>query len=463
MSASLVEPGGTVLAAARPAALSLPMPPNVSHVLESGLRDRGRWRIPLLVRLPDGLTVPKVAAVLTAVVNHHDALRLQIVEHSGGWEHRIGEREEFADPTVRAVDPDEPAAVAAVVADLLDDGDDASALSAAVLVDPAGAPRMLALGVHHLAADASALEIIVSDVCRALYQQHTGRPIALPPLSASWAECAQRWAALASHPSVLEEHDWWQDSAAQVTLRPVDHVVGEPPYSDDVACLPVTLGPVLTAEVDDTERNLAMSTEEVLLAAFGRALARTLGDGVVAVDIVGDARAALAADIDVHRTVGCLATLYPVALHCAGGATESAADLLAAVRGTLRGVPHHGIGYGVLRHLYAPTARRLADQPAADIVFSYTGAVPVPLTAAAPTLENPAMAVRQALPGLGHAIEVRAYRLAGSLHLDWWYDTRRLDRVTVEELTDQFPLALIELTSEALGPVSAFELECAGA
>jgi hypothetical protein len=34
--------------------------------------------------------------------------------------------------------------------------------------------------------------------------------------------------------------------------------------------------------------------------------------------------------------------------------------------------------------------------------------------------------------------------------MDWWYDARRLDAATVEELTEQFPLALIELTSEAL-------------
>ncbi|OOK83899.1 phthiocerol synthesis polyketide synthase type I PpsE domain protein [Mycobacterium kansasii] len=38
------------------------------------------------------------------------------------------------------------------------------------------------------------------------------------------------------------------------------------------------------------------------------------------------------------------------------------------------------------------------------------------------------MPVRETIPGLGHAIELRAYRSGGSLHLDWWYDTRRIPR-----------------------------------
>ena len=41
------------------------------------------------------------------------------------------------------------------------------------------------------------------------------------------------------------------------------------------------------------------------------------------------------------------------------------------------------------------------------------------------------------------------YRTDGLVQLDWWYDTRSFEPYTVEELAEQFPLALIELTSEA--------------
>ena len=46
------------------------------------------------------------------------------------------------------------------------------------------------------------------------------------------------------------------------------------------------------------------------------------------------------------------------------------------------------------------------------------------------------------------------------MHLDWWYDIRSFDRSTVEELAGQFPLALIELTSD--GAAGDRQSICAG-
>jgi len=54
------------------------------------------------------------------------------------------------------------------------------------------------------------------------------------------------------------------------------------------------------------------------------------------------------------------------------------------------------------------------------------------------------------VPGLGHAIELRVYRYSGVLHIDWWYDARRLGRIDVESLSRHFSAALLELTAEAL-------------
>ena len=125
------------------------------------------------------------------------------------------------------------------------------------------------------------------------------------------------------------------------------------------------------------------------------------------------------------------------------------------VHDTLKGVPHYGIGYGLLRYIYAPTARLLGATPPADIFFSHVGTIPdlpsqpsgdAPIEFDADT----AMPVREVVSGLGHAVELRVYRCAGVLHLDWWYDTRRLGPTAVESLAQQFAATLIELTREAL-------------
>ena len=122
---------------------------------------------------------------------------------------------------------------------------------------------------------------------------------------------------------------------------------------------------------------------------------------------------------------------------------------------TVKAVPHYGIGHGLLRYMYAPTARLLGAVPPADIYFSYLGTIPelpaVPADDAPVTLDtDTAMPVRETIPGLGHAVELRVYRAAGVLHLDWWYDSRRLGPTAVESLADRFSTALIELTREAI-------------
>ncbi|PRC55878.1 hypothetical protein C6A85_41470, partial [Mycobacterium sp. ITM-2017-0098] len=46
----------------------------------------------------------------------------------------------------------------------------------------------------------------------------------------------------------------------------------------------------------------------------------------------------------------------------------------------------------------------------------------------------------------GRAPELRAQRIDGLLQLDWWYDAARFDEYSIEEMAEQFPLALIEIT-----------------
>ncbi|MBV9351444.1 MAG: acyltransferase domain-containing protein, partial [Mycobacterium sp.] len=68
-----------------------PVPPNIAYFLEHGLREAGRWRIPLILRLRPDVPVDEIRAVLTALTNNHDALRLRIVQRAGTWEQHIGE------------------------------------------------------------------------------------------------------------------------------------------------------------------------------------------------------------------------------------------------------------------------------------------------------------------------------------------------------------------------------------
>jgi hypothetical protein len=186
------------------------------------------------------------------------------------------------------------------------------------------------------------------------------------------------------------------------TLRIVDHDVVDGTRFSTLKSLATPPTSELTAELDGAMDWLGLTADEIILAALGRTIARTIGDGVVGVDVTGSSRW----------------LLQPVPLVCATAGQASAADMLRMVR--------HALVAG-------------ADHPApapSEIFVNDAGEVSEP-----PVDEIP--------PGLGYALELRVYRIDGEVHLDWWYDTSRFDPYTVEELMEQFPLSLYEMTSDA--------------
>ncbi len=178
---------------------------------------------------------------------------------------------------------------------------------------------------------------------------------------------------------------------ASSPLRITDHHTADAPAAADLAKISTPLDSTLTGELDGAQWYLGIACEEIVLAALGLAIARTIGEGVVLVDVAGHSG--------------------PVLLSCTSAGLATATEVLGAVH----------------RSLSAPSNAANVEQPPAEIAFSYRGVE----------------------PGRRHALELCAHRVDGLVRLDWWYDTRSFDAYTVEELAEQLPLALIELTSEA--------------
>ena len=160
--------------------------------------------------------------------------------------------------------------------------------------------------------------------------------------------------------------------------------------------------------------------------------------------------------LDCDRDVVCVESEAELAesLRCASADELGAQELLDGVHEMVEAVPHYGIGYGLLRYLYAPTARAFASIRPADIAFTYAGTIPDMSAFAsdeAPVqfdtdAESP---VRESIPGLGHAVELRVYRSRGQLRVDWWYDARRIDGSAAQALADRFGSELTGLVAEA--------------
>ena len=195
-------------------------------------------------------------------------------------------------------------------------------------------------------------------------------------------------------------------------VQVTDYDVADAPKRDEISVLTAPLSAVLTQELDGASVALGLRAEVVLIAALGRTIARTIGQGVVTVDESGPNRSA-----------------HSMAIPCVGPDELSATDMLAQV--------YNAMAVSTLERIVRDVSEAVPVQPSSEIMFTYRGDDPTPFR---------------------HALELSARRSGDVLALEWSYDARSFEPYTVQELSEQFPYALIELTSEALGPVLVTEM-----
>lgn len=439
----------------------LPVPPNVTRFLERGLIEPNSWRIPVILRLRSDIDADTVRRVITEIVNHHDALRMQLVDTAGVVEQRIGAQIDSVDLITATIGAGLEAGEEGRRHEIIQVLDDAVAgshetvvpLISAHVTAPDG-PTYLALSVHGLVADSESRDILLTDVFTAFGQVLAGEEITLAPVAAPWREWSQLSAELAVHPAVQATREYWLNATADVNLALTGGGVAERPSARHFIRVATALTENQTTELDDARRRLTFPLDHFVLTALGRTVAGVLADGQLAVDLAGNGRAVLRPELDPRRTVGSFSAVHPITLRCRAVSGYTAAERLEQIRETVTDVPHQGVGYGALRYLYAPTARRLESAPAADLILTFAGAVPeLPNeTAEAPVSlsSEAAIALRDTPPGLGHPVEVRVYRAGGAVHVDWWYDHRVVDAELVRRLADTFVVALTDLAREAI-------------
>ncbi len=241
-----------------------------------------------------------------------------------------------------------------------------------------GATGQLALIIHHLAVDGVSWRVLLEDLNIAWAQHRSGQPVALSGDGTSFARWASLLAEYAHHPQVVEQAEVWRQVAGTPAVLPAVEP-GVDTYAN---------AGLLSAELDvETTRMLLgevpaafhAGVNDILLIAFGLAVAEFLGTGAapVGIDVEGHGRQEeLGADVDLSRTVGWFTTKYPVALAVGGlswaQVVAGEAALGAVVKDAkeqLRALPD-GLTYGVLRYLNPDVDLDVADP---SIGFNYLG------------------------------------------------------------------------------------------
>ncbi len=323
------------------------------------LASRSRWNQNFAVRTPP-LDVARLRSALCALVEHHDAFHLRYRTPDG----------DTGDVTQFYTTDRPPVVLRTLSVTGLRDDEIAEQLAhwqggfdlehgpifcAAYLDGIADGSARVWFAVHHLVVDAVSWRIIAQDL-EILY--HGGALGPREPSYRQWVQATQRYA-----PADGEAELWEQIAADVITERPD----GAPSPARAAIALreEFTLGAPQTQALL-TASNWAYDTDisDLLLTAVGYALRAVTGRATTHVTVEGHGRELLDGAPDIRDTVGWFTTMHPVAL-------ELDQDLglsILATRASRRRVPHHGIGYGLLRGTYGS-----AGAPLPQVSFNYLG------------------------------------------------------------------------------------------
>ncbi|MFE3103913.1 amino acid adenylation domain-containing protein [Nocardia tengchongensis] len=375
----------------------LPLTPIVRWMLERG-GDHRRFAQTAVLELPQGIGREQLVATVTAVVDHHDALRARLAEQDGRWRMDIREpgsvdvdallyRIEF--DTADAVDLREYAVTETDSALGRLDPATGTVLQL-VWLDPApGSPAdrrgRLILVAHHLVIDGVSWRILIPDLIAAWAQVSGDTTPILPETGTSLRRWAHALEEAAQRETRTAELDYWREVAATP-----DPVVGPRELDPAIDRVPAVRAVEVELDADVTTALLTTlpalfdgTVEDTLLAALALAVMRWRMEPseAVLVRLEGHGRQQeIVPGADLSRTLGWFTTVYPVRLALsdipirdalAGGPAMGAA--IRAIKHQLMAVPDKGIGYGMLRYLNPETGPELPVRVPGRIGFNYLG------------------------------------------------------------------------------------------
>ncbi len=204
------------------------------------------------------------------------------------------------------------------------------------------ADRLL-ITIHHLVVDAVSLRILLEDLTFALTQVGEGKPVLLPPKTASFQEWAEEIYTFSVSEELKNATDYWRNIIQIPELVLPSDITGGEGLNRDAKIVGIDFTEKETERfLSEGNRMASFFPETLLFAGLGETIHKWTGKKEFAVITAGHGRESVVGDIDVSRTVGWFSSMYPVPIRYPYSGKDN--ELPAEMEITQSRSPQRGLG-----------------------------------------------------------------------------------------------------------------------
>ncbi|NIM16717.1 MAG: amino acid adenylation domain-containing protein [Candidatus Aminicenantes bacterium] len=321
---------------------------------ENRFRDRHHFNHSLILYRKKGFVTDILINVFTAIVRHHDALRIvfneagnQVTQFNRGFKGKLFNIEIFQLDNTTDIESQIVREANKIQRSIhLESG----LVKLGLFKSDKG--DYLLIVIHHLVIDGISWWILLEDLEIGYKQAEKGEEIKFQDKTDSFMYWSGRLFECSASKRILKDLSYWQNIENQkIEKLPRDNEIDaqkrKRKYSEIVT---MSLNPEETEKLVK-EVNQAYNTEinDILLAALGLAIKEWSGNEKVLVNLEGHGRESIVGDVDISRTVGWFTSQYPVLLEMSN--SHDLSFSIKFIKETLRRVPNKGISYGILKYL----------------------------------------------------------------------------------------------------------------
>ncbi|MCK8524320.1 amino acid adenylation domain-containing protein [Aquimarina sp. D1M17] len=421
--------------------------PIQKHFFERGYKDISHYNQSMMFKVSKSVTVEVLNFALEELVKYHDVLRMSY----DSIENSIYPLQSY-NSRIPKVIQEEVSSVEQIPARCQNHQKDLDIFKGNVLkavwfeTGDNDLHNRLLIVMHHLVVDGVSQRIIIEDLTSLIEQKISGDKPALPEKQTSYRQWNKKLIDHATSSILEKEHIYWKEVLSNYNPLPVDIINNDSADYNATDKIQISLPSDLTRTlIHDAHSAFQTNINDILICALTLALSDWLNDSKVVVGLEGHGREELFKDTDINRTIGWFTSLYPICLNLKN--VNNIAMLIADTKDMLRGIPNKGIGFNLLRtESKSEIIRSNLSAFYEDITFNYLGSFDTGWTS---EREN---VIELTIEDTGNTIgdrNVNKHKLSidslikdGQLHMEWKYDAKCYNKTTVQELADNYVIAL---------------------